>query len=202
MSEAAVDLSQLYAPPSEMIVKGVMDHLLPFHVDYLKVATFFCLATGNAEGLDASPRGGAAGFVHVLDDRTVAFADWPGNNRIASLQNLVDDDRVAMLFIFPGLEVFLRINGRGAISVNTDLLARLAEGGRSPKTAIVVSIDEVLFHCGKAINRAKLWTPAAQIDRGSVPSLGDMKAALTGQDNAAASAMDDAYYRSVRNDLY
>ena len=202
MSEAAVDLSQLYAPPSEMIVKGVMDHLLPFHVAYLRVATFFCLATGNADGLDASPRGGAPGFVHVLDDRTVAFADWPGNNRIASLQNLVDDNRVAMLFIFPGLVVFLRINGRGALSVSPDLLARLAEAGRMPKTAIVVSIDEVLFHCGKAINRANLWSADAYIDRKSVPSLGDMKAVLTGQSKAAANEMDDAYYRSVRNDLY
>jgi uncharacterized protein len=202
MSLNAADLDHLYDPPSEMIVKGVMPHLLPFHLAYLRVASFFCLATGCAAGLDASPRGGEPGFVQALDARTVAFADWPGNNRIASLRNLADDDRVGMLFLFPGLEVFLRINGRGAISAEPALLARLAEGTRTPKTAIVVRIDEVLFHCGKAINRAKLWSETSRLDRKSVPSPGEMKAALTGTDPASARAMDEGYYRSVRNDLY
>lgn len=202
MTTPAVDLDQLYDPPSEMIVKGVLDHLLPFHVAYLKVATFFCLASGNASGLDASPRGGSAGFVHVLDEKTVAFADWPGNNRIASLRNLAEDNRVGMLFIFPGLEVFMRINGRGSLSVAPDLQQRLAEGEKTPKMAIVVTIDEVLFHCGKAINRAKLWSPESRIERKDVPSLGEMKASLTGADRNAIATMDDAYYRSIRGALY
>ncbi|WP_322029480.1 MSMEG_1061 family FMN-dependent PPOX-type flavoprotein [Paraburkholderia sp. J76] len=198
----AADLDGLYDPPSEMIVKGVMPRLLPFHLAYLRVASFFCLATGAAAGLDASPRGGEPGFVQALDERTVAFADWPGNNRIASLRNLAEDNRLGMLFLFPGLEVFLRINGRGSISAEPAVLARLAEGARTPKTAIVVHIDEVLFHCGKAINRAKLWSETSRLDRRSVPSLGEMKAAITGADAASARAMDEGYYRSVRNDLY
>lgn len=197
-----VDLTKLYAPPSEMIVKGVLDHLLPCHLSYLKAATFFCLASGNAEGLDASPRGGAPGFVHALDHKTVAFADWPGNNRIASLTNLQSDDRIGMLFIFPGLEVFMRINGHAAISVHPELLLALAEGERVPKTAIVVKIDEVLFHCGKAINRAKLWQPESMLDRKDVPSLGEIKAAMTGEDSSTASAIDEWYYTAVRGDLY
>ncbi len=198
----ASDLDQLYKPPSDAIVKGVMPRLLPFHTAYLRVARFFCLATGSSDGLDASPRGGEPGFVHALDEKTVAFADWPGNNRIASLRNLTDDDRVGMLFLFPGLEVFMRINGRGSISTDPALLASLAEGARSPKTAVVVRLDEVLFHCGKAINRAKLWSEDAKLDRPSVPSLGEMKAAQTGDVPAKARAMDDAYYHSVRNSLY
>lgn len=197
-----VDLDQLYDPPSEMIVKGVMPNLLPFHVKYLKVATFFCLASGSAQGLDASPRGGEPGFVHALDDKTVAFADWPGNNRIASLRNLSEDSRIGMLFLFPGLEVFMRINGHGQISTSPDLLARLKENERTPKTAVVVTIDEVLFHCGKAINRAKLWRPESQLARTAVPSLGEMKASLTGIDKAKAQEMDEGYYRAVRGDLY
>jgi uncharacterized protein len=202
MPITATDLDRLYDPPSEMIVKGVMPRLLPFHLAYLRVASFFCLATGSAAGLDASPRGGEPGFVQALDEQTVAFADWPGNNRIASLRNLADDDRMGMLFLFPGLEVFLRINGRGQVSDDPALLARLAEGARTPKTAIVVHIDEVLFHCGKAINRAKLWSEASRLERASVPSLGQMKAALTGTDPSKAGEMDEGYYRSVRNDLY
>lgn len=198
----ATDLDQLYDPPSEMIVKGVLPHLVSFHCAYLEVATFFCLATGSTQGLDASPRGGPAGFVQVLDDKHVAFADWPGNNRIASLRNVTEDDRIGMLFLFPGLEVFMRINGHAAISREAALLERLAEGTRLPKCAIVVTIDEVLFHCGKAINRAKLWSDTSRLDRASVPSPGQMKAALTGGDASAAQTMDEGYYTHVRNSLY
>ncbi|RDU98455.1 MSMEG_1061 family FMN-dependent PPOX-type flavoprotein [Trinickia dinghuensis] len=201
-SLTATDLDQLYDPPSDMIVKGVLPHLLPFHLAYLRVATFFCFATGSSAGLDASPRGGPPGFVHALDDKTVAFPDWHGNNRIASLRNLTDDDRVGMLFLFPGLEIFMRINGHGAISTDAALRERFVEGGKTPKTAIVVAIDEVLFHCGKAINRAKLWSEEARIDRANVPSPGQMKAAISGQDPASAKAIDEGYLRSIRNDLY
>ncbi|VVE83561.1 MSMEG_1061 family FMN-dependent PPOX-type flavoprotein [Pandoraea sputorum] len=202
LDPAHVDLDALYDPPSEGIVKGVMSRLLPFHTAYLDVATFFCVATGNAQGLDASPRGGAPGFVKVLDEKTVVFADWPGNNRIASLRNLTEDDRIGMLFLFPGLEVFMRINGHARIAVDPVLLAQLKEGERTPKTAIVVSVDEVLFHCGKAINRAKLWRAESHLERKAVPSMGDMKAALTGMDPARASEIDAGYYRAVRGDLY
>ncbi|SNU88266.1 MSMEG_1061 family FMN-dependent PPOX-type flavoprotein [Pandoraea sputorum] len=202
LDPAHVDLDALYDPPSEGILKGVMSRLLPFHTAYLDVATFFCVATGNAQGLDASPRGGAPGFVKVLDEKTVVFADWPGNNRIASLRNLTEDDRIGMLFLFPGLEVFMRINGHARIAVDPVLLAQLKEGERTPKTAIVVSVDEVLFHCGKAINRAKLWRAESHLERKAVPSMGDMKAALTGMDPARASEIDAGYYRAVRGDLY
>ena len=207
--QQAVDLDALYAPPSEMIQKAVLDHLVDFHLEYLNAATFFCLATGSEQGLDASPRGGPAGFVHALDAHTVAFADWPGNNRIESLRNIKQDGRLGMLFIFPGLEIFMRINGRGELSTDPALLARLAEGGRPPKTATVVRIDQVLLHCGKAINRAKLWRADSQLGPAALPTVGKIIAALGKRDNPQA-AMDDAqieqinqhYDHSVRNDLY
>ncbi|MDR5777264.1 MULTISPECIES: MSMEG_1061 family FMN-dependent PPOX-type flavoprotein [unclassified Caballeronia] len=205
MSSAALDasdLDRLYDQPSEFITKGVLPRLLPFHLAYLRVASFFCLATGNTAGLDASPRGGQPGFVHALDEKHVVFADWPGNNRIASLRNLTEDDRVGMLFLFPGLEVFMRINGRATITDDPAVLGRFAEGTKTPKTAIVVTIDEVLFHCGKAINRAKLWSDASRLDRSSVPSPGEMKAAMAEQDANIVRTIDDAYYQSVRNNLY
>lgn len=196
------ELDQLYSPPSEDIQKAVFSHLTPFHVTYLKAATFFCLATGREAGLDASPRGGPPGFVRVLDPRTLAFADWPGNNRIESMRNLVQDDRLGMLFLFPGLEVFMRINGRGRVSTEPALLEQLAEGGKTPKTAIVVTVDETLFHCGKAINRARLWNPASQLDRRALPTVGQMKAAIKGGDQAQAEAIDAYYEQAVRNNLY
>ncbi|MEW5421265.1 MSMEG_1061 family FMN-dependent PPOX-type flavoprotein [Amorphus sp. 3PC139-8] len=200
--EAAPDLDQLYDPPSERIQKGVLDHLIDFHREYLDVATFFCFATGRANGLDASPRGGPPGFVKVLDDKTVAFADWPGNNRIESLRNVSEDDRVAMLFIFPGLEVFLRINGRARISVAPDLLASLREKDRTPKTATVVSVNEVLFHCGKAVNRAKLWREESRIDKRTVPSIGRMAARSGELKDVTAEEVDATYEKIVRTNLY
>lgn len=203
MSEVTVaDLQQLYAPPAESIQRSVLPHLIPFHEAYISTATFFCLASGRQEGLDASPRGGPPGFVKVIDAHHVAFADWPGNNRIETLLNLVEDDRVAMLFLFPGLEVFLRINGRGRISTDHDLLASLKEREKTPKTAIIVSVEQVLFHCGKAINRARLWSPEGRIDRTKLPSVGEMKVALAGGSAAEAAIVDERYHDSVRTDLY
>ncbi|MEG0001301.1 MAG: pyridoxamine 5'-phosphate oxidase family protein [Comamonas sp.] len=203
------DLDQLYAPPSEMIQKAVLDRLVDFHMEYLKVATFFCLATGSERGLDASPRGGPAGFVHVLDPHTVAFADWPGNNRIESLRNLERDERIAMLFLFPGLEIFLRINGRGRVSTAVELLDELREKERRPKTATVVRIDEVLLHCGKAINRAGLWSEGARSERGALPTVGRMMAALarmgdapTEIGEAQVEEINAHYDHAVRHDLY
>ncbi|MDH7795105.1 MULTISPECIES: MSMEG_1061 family FMN-dependent PPOX-type flavoprotein [unclassified Beijerinckia] len=199
---AKPDLNALYAPPSEMIQKAVLDRLIDFHEAYLRAATFFCFASGRDSGLDASPRGGPAGFVHVLDPHTVAFADWPGNNRIESMRNLDEDDRAAMLFLFPGLEVFLRINGRARASVDPTLLERLKEGERAPKAAIVVSVSEVLFHCGKAINRARLWSGASQLDRSALPSVGKILASLAQLRDANVEALDAHYDHAVRNDLY
>jgi PPOX class probable FMN-dependent enzyme len=196
------DLDRLYAQPAEAIQRAVLPYLLPFHEAYVAAATFFCLASGCALGLDASPRGGPAGFVKVLDPHHVAFADWPGNNRIETMRNLVEDPRLAMLFLYPGLEVFLRINGQARISTNVDLLESLKEGQKAPKTAIVLAIDQVLFHCGKAINRARLWQPEARLDRKSLPSVGQMKVAMAGGSPADAEAVDTHYRNSVRNDLY
>jgi uncharacterized protein len=199
---APPDLDRLYDPPLDHIQKAVMPELISFHREYLARATFFCLATGRDTGLDASPRGGPPGFVHVLDPKKVAFADWPGNNRVESMRNLVEDDRLGMLFLFPGLDVFMRINGHGRISDDAALCADLAEGQKTPKTAIVVTIDEVLFHCGKAINRAKLWAPESRIERRSLPTPGQMVAAMTKQDVAAAQAIDEHYDHAMHNELY
>jgi len=202
------DLDALYDPPAERIQKAVLDRLIDFHRAYLAVATFFCLATGSERGLDASPRGGPPGFVHALDDRHVAFADWPGNNRIESLRNLETDDRVGMLFLFPGLEMFMRINGRARATTDDALLDRLTEGGKRPKTATVVAIDEVLFHCGKAVNRAGLWRPERHVDRSALPTPGRMVEALNAAaqarapDALAADQMDAHYAHAVRHDLY
>lgn len=145
----------------------------------------------------------------MLDPHTIAFADWPGNNRIESMRNLQRDEHLGMVFLFPGLEVFLRINGRGHISTAGELLIQLREGARTPKTATVVQIDEVLMHCGKAINRAGLWKDSARLDRQALPSVGRVMSALAKMVDGAAEMSDaqvqqiNAHYdHSVRHDLY
>lgn len=205
----SVDLDALYSPPADHIQKAVFDHLVDFHVAYLKEATFFCLASSGPQGLDASPRGGPPGFVRMLDAHRIAYADWPGNNRIESLRNLQSDDRIGLLFLFPGLEIFMRINGRARVVTDRNLLTELKEGERLPKTATVVQIDEVLLHCGKAINRAGLWQPEAQLSRDAVPTIGAMMAAVTKMGDPTAQFDEDQitqvnahYTHSVRNDLY
>ncbi len=201
-AQVPVDLDALYEPPSERIVKAVLPCLVDFHEAYLRQATFFCLATASADALDASPRGGQPGFVHVLDRHTVAFADWPGNNRIESLRNLQRDARVGLLFLFPGLDVFMRINGNARASTDAALLARLTEAGRTPKAATVVTVTEVLFHCGKAINRARLWDPASQVDRDKVPSVGKMMVTLAQMHDADVAQIDAHYAHAVKHELY
>ena len=195
-------LDTLYAPPSEAIQKALLPHLIGFHEEYLRATTFFCLATGRAQGLDASPRGGAPGFVHVLDPKHIAFADWPGNYRVESLRNLDEDPRAALLFLFPGRDVFLRINGRAHRSMRPELLDRLSENGKRPKLGVVVEIDEVLFHCGKAVHRAGLWKPESRVPAGGLPSIGEMKAALMGHGPDQADALDREYERALRHGLY
>jgi PPOX class probable FMN-dependent enzyme len=199
---ADAELDQLYSPPSENILKAIAHRLHAHHRAYLAKATFFSFATVRDAGVDVSPRGGPAGFVRVIDDRTIMFADWPGNNKIESMRNLVHDNRVATVFIFPGLDIFLRINGTARISTDKDLLSSVAEGGRLPKTAIVVSINELIFHCGKAINRAGLWKKESQIDRKELPSVGVIMRDLAGTPPDSVAAVDEHYDKSVKTDLY
>lgn len=196
------DLDALYAPPGEMVQRAVTSHLTDFHLNYLACATFFCMATGSDRGLDTSPRGGPPGFVRALDRKTLAFADWAGNNRIKSMRNLAEDDRIGLLFIFPGLEIFMRANGHAQVVTNPVVLAAVAEAKRTPKSAIVVRVDEVLFHCGKAINRAQLWSEDARIDRRTLPSPGVMMKALAQVDEMDAQEFNKQYDYAMRHDLF
>jgi PPOX class probable FMN-dependent enzyme len=196
------ELDELYARPSENVVRAIAQRLHAHHRAYLAKATFFSFATVREAGLDVSPRGGPPGFLRVIDDQTIAFGDWPGNNKIESMRNLVHDNRVATVFIFPGLEIFMRINGTARIGTDPDLLSSVAEGGRLPKTAIVISINELIFHCGKAINRAGLWKPESRIDRKELPSVGVIMRDLAGTPSDSVGAVDEHYDKSVKTDLY
>jgi uncharacterized protein len=196
------DLEHLYAPAKLPVVQSARKHLTQFHVDYLNAATFFCLATASDMGVDVSPRGGDAGFVKIIDSNTLCFADWPGNNKIASIRNITRQDQVHLLFIFPGLDIFMRIDGRAGVTLDSAILDLLTEDDRRPKTGIVIMVDEVYFHCGKAVNRANLWKPESRVDRQSVPSPGVMMKELANIEDIPSEVIDQMYEHGMKHGLY
>jgi len=171
-------LEALYEKPAWAAVAKETDTLVPAYRAFVEAAPYVTLATAGADGVNCSPRGDAPGFVRVHDDRTLLIPDRPGNNRIETLRNLVEDPRIALHFLVPGCDETLRIKGRARISVDPALLAGFAVDGRSPRTVIVVDIERVYFHCAKALRRSKLWDATRHIARERLPSVNAMLAAV------------------------
>lgn len=175
-------VEQLEAYYGEPVKTSVIKEIDYIHDDYRKLieaAPFVAIATSGPEGLDCSPKGDPAGFVQVLDQKTLAIPDRPGNNRIDGFHNIVRDPRVALLFLIPGIGETLRVNGRASISIDPDLLQRFAINGKLPRSVMLVHVETAYFHCAKAIVRSKLWDDATRIDRKSLPSTGTIIADLS-----------------------
>jgi PPOX class probable FMN-dependent enzyme len=172
-------LEQLYGAPNPNSLRKEVSYLHPHYRAFIDAAPFAILATSGPGGLDASPRGDAPGFVTVEDEKTLLIPDRKGNNRIDSLRNLVTDPRAALIFLVPGVGETLRVIGRAHITIAPDLLARFAVDGKQPRCVLVLHVESVYFQCSKAIVRSKLWDPALQVDRKSLPSAGDILSALT-----------------------
>lgn len=195
MSQPITDLAgleALYGAPAAPSLAKECDRLTPGYRALIEASPFFVLATSGPDGLDASPRGDSPGFIAVADDRTLLLPDRRGNNRIDSLRNILHDPRVALLFLIPGVHETLRVNGRAVIDGDPALCGRFAVDGKAPKSVLVVTIDAVFFQCARAVLRARLWDPAAQVARASLPSTGALLAeASAGQEGG------DAYDRSL-----
>lgn len=157
---STVDLRTHYRAASGGALDKVIDRLDHHCVDFLAASPFMVLSTADADGVcDGSPKGGRPGFVRALDDRHVAWADLSGNNRLDSFENLVENPSVALLFMIPGLDETLRINGRANLSVDDELRLRFAVDGTPAKVVVVVQVVEAYVHCAKAYRRAELWSP-------------------------------------------
>jgi hypothetical protein len=195
------ELRELYKNPSEMILKSVTNYLHEFHIAHLKLASFLCIGTARGGGIDVSPRGGEPGFVKVIGENQIGLPDWPGNNKIESMTNLLQDERIGMVFLFPGLDYFMRLSGTAAITTDPRLRELFAHEGKVPKTVILVKVSKAYFHCGKAVNRARLWEPSSRIARGVLPSVGTIMTELT-KAPIAASVADAAYQHSLKEHLY
>src|SRR6201998_4228264 len=168
------ELEAMYAQPMETSLLKELDHIGPHYRALIESSPFVAMATVGPEGLDCSPRGDAAGFVRIHDERTLMIPDRRGNNRIDSLRNIVRDPRVALLFLIPGVSETMRINGRAALSTDPELAASFAVNAKVPTCVIVVTVERCYFQCPKAIVRSKLWDPASKVDRKTLPTSGSI----------------------------
>ncbi len=142
---------------------------------FIATSPFLTMSTCDSCGnMDCSPRGGAPGFVHILDDRHILIPDAKGNNRLDSLQNIVDTGRVGLLFLIPGVDETLRLNGSAEITTEDKYLGLFSNERIPPKCCILVTVEEVFLHCAKALMRSKLWDASAQIKRKDFPTMGKM----------------------------
>ena len=148
-------------------------------LSFIEASPFMAVATVGMEGLDCSPRGEQGSVVRVVDANTIQFADRRGNNRLDTLRNIVEDDRIALLFLVPGIGETMRVNGRATISIAPELIEAFTVDGKSPKTVVEVKVERVYFQCSKALVRSGIWDSDIARSFGDVPSAGEMLAATT-----------------------
>jgi PPOX class probable FMN-dependent enzyme len=195
------ELEALYGLPAETSTAKVADRVTPHYRAFIDAAPFAVLATCGPEGLDCSPRGDRPGFVRVADERTLLVPDRRGNNRVDSLRNVVRDPRVALLFLIPGAGNTLRVNGRAHLTTDPELLASFAVNGQPPRSVIVVTAEAVYFQCARAVVRSDLWNPVKHVDPDSLPTPGQILAALS--DNRVGGAeYDRAWPERARQSLW
>ena len=183
---------------SPIVERKVLDRIDRFCRDFIALSPFLVLATADAQGrADASPRGDGPGFVRVLDEKTLLIPDRRGNNRVDSMDNVVSSPGVGLVFMVPGINETLRVNGRARVTRDAALLAPSTVQEKPPLTGLIVEVDEAYFHCGKALLRSKLWEPETRVPRSVFPTLGQVIAEQTkAVDAAAADANLEEAYRS------
>jgi PPOX class probable FMN-dependent enzyme len=172
---AAGDLATIYARPTPRVIAKARPSLDAHSNKFISLSPFCVLATSGSDGsVDASPRGGNPGFVHVEGPNQLLMPDRSGNNRIDSWTNIVEGSgRLQLIFFVPGIDETLRVSGRGTLSADPKLLAAMEEFGKLPRAVLRIDVSEAYFHCGKALMRSRLWS-AAQIERASFPSISEV----------------------------
>ena len=187
------ELREVYRPPAPRAAQKVLDHLDVHSRNFIALSPFCVLSSSNAKGqADASPRGDPPGFVKVLDEKTLLLPDRPGNNQVDSLQNIVDNPGVGLLFFVPGMNETLRVKGKAQITTDPDLLEPLTVGGKAPLSGLKVTVEEAFLHCGRALIRSRIWDADAQIDRSSYPTYGQVLAdQIAGADAREIDADED-----------
>jgi PPOX class probable FMN-dependent enzyme len=172
---AASDLTAIYPKPTPRVIAKARPSIDAHAQKFIGMSPFCVLATSGSDGsVDASPRGGNPGFVHVEGPNRLLMPDRSGNNRIDSFKNIVEGSGLLQLIFFvPGIDETLRVGGRGAVTLDPKLLAAMEEFGKPPRAVLRIEVNEAYFHCGKALMRSRLWS-AAQVERASFPSIAEV----------------------------
>ena len=184
------DLSAHYDAPRARSLAKALPHIDRHMARFISLSPFCVLATVGGDGtVDVSPRGGAPGFVRLEGPNSLLMPDRPGNNRLDSFRNLLSGSgEVSLLFLLPGVAETVRVVGQGRLSVEPALLESMVEFGKPPKAVLRVAVREAFLHCAKALMRARLWEAEAQVDRGVLPSMGQMIHEQTGVGPAETQA--------------
>jgi PPOX class probable FMN-dependent enzyme len=177
--ETQEQLNALFGEPSANALRKETDHLHPIYQRWINASGFAVLATSGPNGLDTSPRGDPVPLVRIIDDKTLVLPERKGNNRIDGLRNILHDPRVSLIFLVPGVDETLRVNGSARITADPTLMQSLAMDGKPPACALWVHVEQVFFQCGKSMMRSGLWQPRAS-DAPQPPSAGEIFQALSG----------------------
>ncbi len=173
---AASDLAEIYPKPTPRVLAKARPEIDNHAKHFIAMSPFCVLATSGSDGsVDASPRGGNPGFVHVAGPNQLLMPDRSGNNRIDSFRNIVEGSGLLQLIFFvPGIDETLRVSGKGRLSTDPDLLASMVEFGKPPRVVLGIEVSEAYFHCGKALMRSKLWSSDRQVERAAMPSIAEV----------------------------
>ena len=195
------ELRTVYREPAARAIQKVLDHLDVHCRNFIAMSPLCVLSSADADGrADASPRGDPPGFVKVLDEKTLLLPDRPGNNQVDSLQNIVKNPGVGLLFFVPGMNETLRVKGKAEIVTDTGLLEPMTVKRRAPLSGLRITVEEAFLHCGRALIRSRLWDPEVKIDRSSYPTYGQVLAnQIRGAD---AREIDKSEEEANRHRLY
>ncbi|MGZ4165559.1 MAG: pyridoxamine 5'-phosphate oxidase family protein [Solirubrobacteraceae bacterium] len=190
-------LREIIGQPNEVVVTKIADRLNHLTRQFIERSPFVCVGTASPDGgLDVSPRGDPAGFVRILDERTLLMPDRPGNRIADTLTNLLQDPRIALLFLIPGVGDTFRVNGTAEIIDDPELLADSTVNGKPPRLGLLIAIQEAYTQCPKALIRSELWNPEHHIDRSQLPRSGEIMRSLND------SSFDADEYERERNARY
>ena len=196
-------LRTMYKNPGNLAVKKSLPQLDKHLRHFINLSPFLVLSTVRPDGYcDASPRGDAPGFVRILDDKNIFLPDRPGNNRLDSLTNILSNPGIGLLFMIPGLEETLRINGKAHIISDTTLLKTSIVHGKIPKSGLKIAINECYIHCGKALRRSKIWNNETHIKKGTYPSIGKILVDQQAAPGMSVEELDKFAEKEYKKTLY
>jgi len=194
-------LEAIYGFPNDASTVKVATRITPHYRRLIEASPFLALASCGPEGLDCSPRGDRDGVVRIHDDTTLMIPDRRGNNRVDTLRNIVRDPRIALMLLIPGSGTTLRVNGTAQLSIAPELLASFAIDGKAPRSVIVMRVEQVYFQCARAVVRSDLWNPDRRVDPASLPTPGQVLAAMS-EDRVGGADYDEAWPERARQSLW